>query len=826
VPVLDADGTVAGLVSAGLDLAWFNQLAAQMDLPPGALAMLSDRDGRVLALFPDSEQSLGQPTAEGRLFQASALNPNGSALIATGSDGVQRLYGFVPLPGMPVPPAVVSVGLPTAVAYADSHRILFFYIPLLIIFSLVALLASTLAGEALILRPARALVRATERLAEGDLTARAGPLSGRTELSQLAEAFDRMAGRVEERVAERSRAAQVLRESEARYRLLAETAQDLIFVIGPDDRITYANSVAARQWGRQPADIVGRQRADLFPPAIAEAQRQILDQIQTSGEPAYTESRVQFGEREAWLANWLVPMKDEAGSVQAVLGVSRDITQRRQWEQSLRESEARYRVLFEANPHPMWVYDLETLAFLTVNDAAVRHYGYSRDEFLGMTIADIRPPEDVPALLNKVARVIPGIDESGLWRHCKRDGTVIDVEITTHTLEFAGHRAKLVLAHDVTAQHRAEADVQRQVQRLGALRQIDSAISGSLDLRVTLEVFLAQTLSQLQVHAADVLLFNRPLNLLEFAAGRGFRTSAMQRTRLRLGEGFAGRAALERRIVAIPDLRAAVEDPAPGGHIELNAAAAGEEFVAYYGVPLVAKGAVTGVLEIFHRAALAPDAEWLEFLETLAGQAAIAIEDAALFESLQRSNVNLTLAYDATIEGWSRALELRDSDTEGHTLRVTDFTLRLARAAGLADADLVHLRRGALLHDIGKMGIPDEILRKPGPLSEAEWAVMRQHPRHAYEMLSPIAYLRLALDIPYCHHEKWDGTGYPRGLKGEQIPLAARLFAVVDVWDALRSDRPYRAAWPETQVRAHLRALAGVHFDPQAVELFWNVVDS
>ncbi len=187
----------------------------------------------------------------------------------------------------------------------------------------------------------------------------------------------------------------------------------------------------------------------------------------------------------------------------------------------------------------------------------------------------------------------------------------------------------------------------------------------------------------------------------------------------------------------------------------------GEGFVSYHGMPLTAKGNVKGVLEIFHRTPFAPDPDWLEFLETLAGQAAIAIDDAELFEHLQRSNAELTLAYDATIEGWSRALDLRDNETEGHTQRVTEMTLRLARALSLSEDEQVHIRRGALLHDIGKMGIPDGILLKPGPLTEEEWAIMRKHPQYAYDMLSPIVYLRPALDIPYYHHEKWDGTGNP-----------------------------------------------------------------
>jgi putative nucleotidyltransferase with HDIG domain len=197
-----------------------------------------------------------------------------------------------------------------------------------------------------------------------------------------------------------------------------------------------------------------------------------------------------------------------------------------------------------------------------------------------------------------------------------------------------------------------------------------------------------------------------------------------------------------------------------------------------------------------------------------------------LFESLQRSNLELSLAYDSTIEGWSRALDLRDKETEGHTQRVTKITLKLAQSFGLSEAELVQVRWGALLHDIGKMGVPDGILLKPGPLTDEEWTIMRNHPALAYEMLAPIRYLRRALDIPYCHHEKWDGSGYPQGLKGVLIPLEARIFAVVDVWDALNSDRPYRPAWEKEKVLEHIRAEAGTHFDPQVVDMFLQIVSS
>ena len=209
----------------------------------------------------------------------------------------------------------------------------------------------------------------------------------------------------------------------------------------------------------------------------------------------------------------------------------------------------------------------------------------------------------------------------------------------------------------------------------------------------------------------------------------------------------------------------------------------------------------------------------------IADMAANAVQRAALFEDLQKSNSELEVAYDRTLEGWSRALELRDRETEGHTRRAAEHTVALGRALGMSEDSLVHVRRGALLHDIGKLGIPDKILLKPGPLSEDEWSVMRLHPTYAHDLIEPIPYLRPALDIPYCHHEHWDGSGYPQGLKGEQIPLAARIFCVVDVWDAITSNRVYRPAWPMERARQYIAQNAGVQFDPKVVEMFFKVVD-
>ena len=360
----------------------------------------------------------------------------------------------------------------------------------------------------------------------------------------------------------------------------------------------------------------------------------------------------------------------------------------------------------------------------------------------------------------------------------------------------------------------------RRLNQLQALHTIDQAISSSFDLHPILNTVISQTIAQLGVDAVDVLLFHPHLQTLEYIAGQGFYTRAIEQTHLRLDECFAGRAAFERRTIHIPNL------PETGSNFTRASLLAGESFLEFYAVPLIAKGEIKGVLEVFHRASLPHNPEWMDFLETLAGQAAITIDQTQLFDDLQRANLELIIAYDATIEGWARAMDLRDRETENHTRRVTEMTLSLAKALGIKDNETLHIRRGALLHDIGKMGVPDNILLKEGGLTTEEWAIMRRHPQFAYEMLQPIKYLRQSLEIPYCHHEKWDGTGYPRGLKGEQIPLAARIFAVIDVWDAVTIDRPYRKGWSKQKALEYIREQSGKHFEPRIVDVFLEFLRS
>ncbi len=491
--------------------------------------------------------------------------------------------------------------------------------------------------------------------------------------------------------------------------------------------------------------------------------------------------------------------------------------ERRLAEESLRESEEKFKGLAASAQDAIITMDAGGKISYW-NESAARMFGYSAEEILGRELHALLTPDRYSDIYRKGFEHFretgqgPFIGKLLNLVALKKDGTEFPVEFSVSAFQMKGEWHAISILRDITERKKAEEMLHRQLEHMTAIRDIDLAISSSFDLRVTLSILLEKLIARLGVDAADLLLMEKDTFYLNYTAGLGFRSAAIRKTRVRLGKGNVGRAALERRTLIIPDLSETV-----------TRALKGEEFKSYIAVPLIVQGAIKGVLEIFHRKRLDPDSEWLGFLELLAGQAAIAIDRAAMFESLQKSNMELILSYDVTIEGWGRTLEFRDEDTKGHTERVAEKTLNLAKLMGVQEQDLVHVRRGALLHDIGKICIPDRILLKPDRLNEEENEIMKRHPVYAYDLLSAIPFLRPALDIPYCHHEKWDGTGYPRGLKGEDIPFHARIFAIIDVTDALLSERPYRPAWPKGKTYQYVKAQKGTHFDPKVVEAFLDM---
>jgi len=457
-------------------------------------------------------------------------------------------------------------------------------------------------------------------------------------------------------------------------------------------------------------------------------------------------------------------------------------------------------------------------------------YGFTPDEFMNLNI-----PVDNPLyqeiLKSKSALILKDVEEDDRWIdygakteiHGWLGVPLIDKDRVIGSVSF-GSKVPGIFSNEMAQMAQVLVnqtsaiitkanlfdETQLALNRLEALHDIDCIITSSVDLSFTIKQIM-------QVVVASVLIYDK--NNLRFTpiSSVGFKNVLPNQHQL-FGNGLASKVALERKILRIEsqdDIKNQF-----GSDSEFTRVG----YCTYVGIPLIAKGEIKGVLEIFHRSPLQTNNEWEGFLGTLATQLAIAIDNSQMFENLQKSHMELTLSYDATIEGWAQALEMRDMETEGHSRRVVNLTQDLARTMGIDGKELVHLRRGALLHDIGKMGVPDVILQKPGKLTDEEWEIMRQHPTHAMDWLSSIDYLRPALDIPYCHHEKWDGSGYPQGLKGDEIPISARIFAIIDVYDALRSDRPYRKAWSRKKTIQHIQDQSEKHFDPSVVEKFLEML--
>lgn len=357
-----------------------------------------------------------------------------------------------------------------------------------------------------------------------------------------------------------------------------------------------------------------------------------------------------------------------------------------------------------------------------------------------------------------------------------------------------------------------------RLSHLALLYRISQTFSSSLELDQVLHLVLDEVIRAFHAERGFLMLRDQNGSMV-FKVARGLENTTIDDPSFHISRSIINRVERERKAILTSDALEDVRFSSQQSVITLG-------LRSILCVPILHKEDLIGLIYIDNRLQSGMFRnDDLNLLTAIAFSAAIAIENARLFENLQRSNKILEVAYDSTLEGWARALELRDQVTEGHTRRVTDLTVRLARSFRLNGQELINIKRGALLHDIGKMGIPDHILHKPGPLTLEEMEIMRMHTTYARDMLSNISFLQQVIDIPYYHHERWDGTGYPNGIKGNAIPLAARIFAVVDVWDALISDRPYRPAWPLQKAMDYIHEHAGKHFDPHVVEQFMHMID-
>lgn len=570
----------------------------------------------------------------------------------------------------------------------------------------------------------------------------------------------------------------------------------------PDYRYLQINHVLAEINGLSREAHLGKPLAEVLPEAAADILPR-LDEIVKTGIPSppreFSTQLPKNPQEARHFIDTFHPILGKDGKVAAVGAVVIEITNRVQAEREIQDI-----AKFPAeNPNPV----------LRMSEDGLILYANEASESLLIDWSIV-----LGALLPKEV-----LEKYHTAAKNGSDQISFDIETGGRTfhLTFAPFRESNyvnIYFHDITEKNRVDAQNRIQLQQLSALREIDNAINSNLDIGLTFEILLRQAIEQLGIDAATVLVTDQHMKTLDVRSQMGFQSGPLRQPSRRLGDGFASAAALEKRTVSIPNLEEAAID---GEDVQFFLQ---HGFVSYYGVPIIVKGTCLGVLEIFNRSPLTPDVEWREFLEVLSGKAAIAIENYQLFNDLQHTSLELTIAYDATLEGWANALELFDVETVGHSRRVTELSSELAQELGMRDEELVHVRRGALLHDIGKMGIDRAILNKPGPLDEQEWEQVRKHPTISFELLSGIKYLRPALSIPYSHHEKWDGTGYPKALKGEQIPIEARIFSVVDVWDALTSERPYSEAWSKKKALKYIQDQAGAHFDADVVKVFIRLI--
>ncbi len=602
---------------------------------------------------------------------------------------------------------------------------------------------------------------------------------------------------------ERKRAELALSTSTKRNELLIQASTDCIFLESLFGEILDCNSIAEEIYGYTREEFVSMNVADL------------VDKEFLADKPDYIKWQIEQGGRFSDIPNvrkngMVFPVEvstkitDIEGKKFAVAYV-RDITERKQSENAILESEAKFKALAQTAAAGIFIHlDAQ---FLYVNPMWCEITGYSEDELLKTSLWTIINHNEGDRVRQKYADLVR--EETGMIRFetnfFTKTGDKKWLDITAGFIDYQGEKATIGTAIDITYRKHREHDLE-------VVAKISDALRTDLTREQVRTTILVELMELLSIDGAIISTVENREDLPNLVRATGC-WSAIDNRQLKVNEGLSG--------YIIGSCKAyvnfcAAHDPYFSDPELIS------NLITLAGVPLVAKGETIGSIIVGSTRLLSENE--LRLLKTIGDLAASAIHRSDLYEQTSIQAYELKQAYDATLEGWAHALELRDKETQGHSLRIANMTLELARRMGYENDMLENVRRGALLHDIGKMGVPDTILLKPGRLTEDEWAIMQQHPTYAYEMLSELPYFKEALEIPYCHHEWWDGTGYPRGLKGTDIPLAARIFAIVDAWDALVSDRPYRKAWIKESALKHIIDQAGTHFDADVVKCFVDLM--
>ena len=621
---------------------------------------------------------------------------------------------------------------------------------------------------------------------------------------------------------ERQQSQAALRKSEEQYRLLFEKAPVGILSVTIKGQITEVNTTALQILGSPSAEATKNINLLTFQPLIesgisADFQSCIDYAQPISAEHPYT---TKWG-KSIFVKYQLTPVLNTEGQIVLIQAIIEDVTERKRAEEALKESEEKYRLLVENATIGIVIAQDQTLKY--INPRATELVDYSREELLSLDFAERIHPDDRDETVGYYIKFLQGEETPAnhIFRIIDKAGGTKWLDSNAVLVNWEGRPASLNFLMEITKRKQAEETLRQRLTELETLYEgglILSQITNPHRIAQKLIALIAEKLKWRHVTIRRYHAEDGSLELLAFShkdtKERSTIRKRFQSMISKAGDGLSGWVVQHGTTVRSGDLSR------DSRYLEVEP---GLQSGLY--VPMKIGGQVMGVISIESELLDAFTEADERLITTLAAQAAITLDNNKLLEDLQKSNDRLSQAYDDTIEGWSNALDLRDKETEGHTLRVTSLAEELAREMGIPDLDIIHVRRGSLLHDIGKMGVPDRILLKPDKLTDDEWVIMREHPVYAYNLLSRIEFLRPALSVPHYHHEKWDGSGYPDGLKGEQIPLAARIFSIIDVFDALTSDRPYRPAWSRDEAINYILEQSGAHFDPNVVKVFMKLIE-